>query len=93
MTRFSRNTPPAPPVVERNPSPVVFDPIPQEERRPESVDMDDIINEQLKRQMATASIISHLYKTKPRVFKIICMHCDVDYLELYEWAKEKLRCT
>jgi len=93
MSRFTKNTPPPAPPKELHKEPVVFDPIPKEERRPQPVDMDDVINEELKRQTAIASIVSHLFKTKPRIFKIICMHCEVDFLDVYEWAREKLRCT
>ena len=78
-------------VRERNEKPIVFDATPKEERRPQPIDLD--IPEINKIELAIASIVSHLFKTRPRIFKIICMHCDVDFLDVYEWAREKLRCT
>ncbi len=56
------------------------------------IDLDKTIEEELKRELAMASMITHLWKTKPRIFKMICMHCDTDYLDIYEWARERLRC-
>jgi len=91
MSRFTRNTPPPAPPKELHQEPVVFDPIPKEERRPQPINLD--AGPVYKIELAIASIVSHLFKTKPRIFKIICMHCDVDFLDVYEWAREKLRCT
>lgn len=93
MAKLTRNTPPPAPPRELNPLPVVFDPTPKEERRPQPVDMDAAILNELKHELAIASIVMHVWKTKPRIFRMICIAVDVDYMDIYEWAKEKLRCT
>src|SRR5882672_5785992 len=93
MAKLTKHTPPPAPPREISAKPVVFDPTPKEERRPEPVDMDAAILSELKHELAIASIVMHVWKTKPRIFRMICIAVDVDYMDIYEWAKEKLRCT
>ncbi len=71
-------------VRERNTAPVVFDATPKQQ----PVDLDEIINDELKLELARASIILEYHRIKPLRFKMICTACDVDDLDLIDWAKD-----
>jgi len=93
MVRFNRNTPPPAPPREISAKTVVFDPVPQEERRPQPIDLDDVINKEMKFEVAKAAILKDYHRLRPLKFKQICSTIGVDELDLQDWIQEILKCT